>query len=547
MKPIFFFLCLLVLSSCVVNKPDASRVSTPDYNKRVTVYGAHYKKRPSALGISFVIGGTAAGGYLGYQSDWISYQDGGELKPLRPANAFLGALAGYTLTSLCNYALGQNKAVQASDPNQWVKKANKNYLLLSGSGGELNLMHSSVEQRYTVRNIQDVRDFRYCFPNSPFAESVARQGAQTLGRSDLPELIALYPSSSSVQDMKSRYLSLSTDLDDFIEARNKYPELNADAERKAAGHVGTLGELRAFKQNFPNSPQANEVVSKLYLSLSRSDLPAVADMYPSLPLTPAIKSRYLALSTNVAGCIEAKDRYPELKAEAEKKAAGLASSLTDLKSFKNAFPNSSYANDMIARVYPRLSRSELPAVVDMYPGLTIAENVKRAYLEKSATYQDFFEANDRYPRLGKESELFYEKFIYGGKETVMYLNYTEIDLGSESIPSDESAFFEKVTTKKEGIEITKDKIWGEPAKTRLYTVSELSVIKDDLFAGRSGATKVNKYDREFFIIFFDVELDNGLFRRKFIFSPEVGAIVTIGDGFLEGSKSLGGYIHILKR
>ncbi|MBK6619349.1 MAG: hypothetical protein IPG32_00140 [Saprospirales bacterium] len=406
-------LSILFLSpSCVVKKPDSGRISGLDYNKRVTVYDAHYRKKPTVFGISFVVAGTAAGGYLGYQSNLIGYQDGPDRKFVQPANAVIGALIGYSLTNLCNYALGQNKTYPVNDVRKWAKDANKNYLLLSQSSSSFTLMHNSAESSFLVKNIQDARDFRTCFPNSSYSNSIALQGKGVVRREELPELLALFPGNANASDMKSGFLAQSTSLAQCIEAKNKYPELSADAERKASGYVSTLDDLRTFKNNFANSGYANEIVTNLYPRLKRAELPQLVDMYPSLPVIPSVKSKYLSLGATVGECIDAKDKYPELKADAEQKAAGYVAGLSDLKAFKNSFSNSAYANDIVTRLYPKLSRSELPQLVEMYPSLAVTANVKKEYINQSNGFDQFLEAINRYPKMVDNEEYRLANYVH---------------------------------------------------------------------------------------------------------------------------------------
>ena len=342
MRSNLLFSCLffLLLSGCVVNKPNADKITIPDYNKRVKVYDAHYRKRPTPIGISFVFGGTMAGGYLGYNSNLITFQDGDERKPVRPANALIGALVGYSVTSLGNYLLGQNKVTPSTDPHKWMRDANKNYLYLSRtSSDDFTLMHKSAEAQYTVKNLQDAKDFKTCFPNSSYTNSVARQGVSVVSREELPVLISLFSSSPSVADMKNRFLSLSSTMRECIEAKNSYPELNADAEKKASSYVRNVDDLRAFKSSFPNSTYANEIVSTLYLKLGRTELPLVVDLFPSIEIISQVKKEYINKSSGFDQLLAAINRYPKIIDDEEARLASLVTNINEMKSFQNKFGN----------------------------------------------------------------------------------------------------------------------------------------------------------------------------------------------------------------
>lgn len=359
---------LFLFPACVVKKPDSGRISGLDYNKRVTVYDAHYRKKPTVFGISFVVAGTAAGGYLGYQSNLIGYQDGPDRKFVQPANAVIGALIGYSLTNLCNYALGQNKTYPVTDVRKWAKDANKNYLLLSQSGSSFTLMHNSAESSFLVKNIQDARDFRTCFPNSSYSNSIALQGTSVVKREELPELLSLFPGNAGASDMKSGFLAQSTSLGQCIEAKNKYPELSAEAERKASGYVSTLDDLRTFRNNFANSGYANEIVGGIYQRLKREELPLLVDLYPSLPAMGDVKKEYINKSNGFDQFLEAINRYPGSIQDEEYRLAGLVHSVSAIKAFQNKFGAACKNIDLAFKnANEKINWTEIPDLVNTTP------------------------------------------------------------------------------------------------------------------------------------------------------------------------------------
>ena len=117
-------LVLSLMSSCVVNKPDLNGISQKDYNTRRKVSGAHYTKRLSVTGIILTAAAPVAGAVAGYNINMVSVQKGDETVPVKPANAAIGAVVGYSVANLINYCVGLNKETPATDPTKWTKNIN---------------------------------------------------------------------------------------------------------------------------------------------------------------------------------------------------------------------------------------------------------------------------------------------------------------------------------------------------------------------------------------------------------------------------------------
>ena len=219
----------MLFSACYSSRPAANKTSSPDYNKRVNVSGAHNVKRSNALNVTFQVGLIGAGTYGGYNMDLIKHQTENGREPVRAANAAVGALAGAGLGFLFDYVAGKNTKNYNVDPQKWVWKANKEYRLLDKSySRDFRIIHPSAEKAYTVKNIQDVRDFQTIFPNSSYTDNTFQQAIKHLDRNDLPELITLYPTNQYVEMAKVAYIKNSPSFDAALAAAQKYPLKNAD-------------------------------------------------------------------------------------------------------------------------------------------------------------------------------------------------------------------------------------------------------------------------------------------------------------------------------
>lgn len=223
-----FIICflLLVLQGCYTLRPIAGSASSPDYNKRINVSNARYKKKGNGFDIAFNVGMIGAGAVGGYNLNLIQQQTENGKEPVKIANAAIGALAGATIGYLIDQAAGKNKTHPISNPNDWIRKANDNYRFLSGTNEKFIMIHSSAESDYKARNLSDVQDFKTAFPNSSNTEQVAQQILSSTNLSDIAGLPGIYPQYSDKS--KERYLSLSlsqsSTFDLFKEKITRYPE-----------------------------------------------------------------------------------------------------------------------------------------------------------------------------------------------------------------------------------------------------------------------------------------------------------------------------------
>ena len=241
----------MLFSSCYSSRPAADKTSSPDYNKRVSVSGAHNIKRGNALNVTFQVGLIGVGAYGGYNMDLIKHQTENGREPVRVANAAVGALVGAGLGFLFDYVAGKNTKNYNVDSQKWIRKANKEYLLLDkGYSSDFRIIHPSAEMAYAVKDIQDVRDFQTMFPNSSYTEKVVSSGIQNLTRDDLPKLLKIYSGTSQTNEIKQKYLLASNSIEECIEVAQTYSELQNEAEIRALGMVNNVQTVQTFSSNF---------------------------------------------------------------------------------------------------------------------------------------------------------------------------------------------------------------------------------------------------------------------------------------------------------
>ena len=277
---IIILIAAVAIQGCYTSKP-TGKATPPDYNKRVNVSNAGMKKKGTGINVVVTVSLAGVGAFAGYEFLPLAQtQTATGKEPVKAVNAAIGGLSGAAISYLIDAAAGKNKTKPISDPMIWINKANPDYRLLSGTGQHFTIIHSSVERNYTVKTIQDVRDFKEMFPNSGYSENVVTQGISILPRSDLPSLLDIYPNTSQSNAVKSKYLSLSTSISQCIEAAKKYYEVKNDAEIKALGMVSDVGEVETFSSYF--SKEANyDILFKKCVDAKKSSDSEIIACFPN--------------------------------------------------------------------------------------------------------------------------------------------------------------------------------------------------------------------------------------------------------------------------
>jgi cell fate (sporulation/competence/biofilm development) regulator YlbF (YheA/YmcA/DUF963 family) len=198
---------LLALQGCYTNRPIAQSVSSPDYNKRVSVAGAQYKKKGNAIDVVFNIGLIGAGAYGGYNLNMVQQQTANGREPVKGANVAIGALTGASIAYLIDQIAGKNKTSYPNKSEDWIRKANDKYRFMYGDKTNFTMINSGVENSYSVQNLNDVKDFKTAFPNSNQTENVVNNAINSFSMKDLISLNEIYP--QYADKINAQYLRLA--------------------------------------------------------------------------------------------------------------------------------------------------------------------------------------------------------------------------------------------------------------------------------------------------------------------------------------------------
>lgn len=251
----------LMCSGCVVNHPEAY-TSKPDYNNRIDVTGAHYKRKMTATGYTMLGVAAAGGAVAGWFVPMVSYYDGAEKKNLAPVNAAIGAVVGFGTSYFASRIMGWGGSRKVKDPKKWMKKSNPQYIVFDERDDKrhFRIIHRSAEQNYIVKNMSDVDDYRKAFPQGTHSDHMVRQCADALSRDELPKVLSYYPHGSAALVVKKKYVSSSRSVSDLFSAYDKFPETKLDVENMAIALVSDCGDALRFQLRYPSSRHLKKVL-----------------------------------------------------------------------------------------------------------------------------------------------------------------------------------------------------------------------------------------------------------------------------------------------
>lgn len=326
---------IIFFSSCVTKKPYGYFDVANKTNKISYVTEAYYKKHLSLLGIGTTAAGTLAGGYIGLQAKpTITYNENGQTTN-NILNVVIGTGLAYGISNLVNRFSGQGKIINITynshEFDEWLKKYNRKYGTDYINLREDNkVISSSVEKSYVVNDIDDARLFVKAFPNSYRLDDIALELMPKVKRENLiqvtTEIFGEKLKPETIRTIRIDYLNRSQNVVECIEAAKKFPELNADAEKKAASLCKNIQDVKYFKDFFPKSQYENAIFDLLLLGQSdiikattnrliRKDIPELIEIYPDAKNVDKAKFLYISESPTYSDFKNAIKKYPTSKIE----------------------------------------------------------------------------------------------------------------------------------------------------------------------------------------------------------------------------------------
>lgn len=294
---ILFLAC--VLQSCVSPQGTISRA---DYNGRRYLQGASYKVKKKPFAVTINVGAGVAGAVIASNKNIVNYYDGTERKTLQPANAVIGAMIGYAAGNLFTRMLGLHKNTTKVPENeqemkQWIRKQKViagNYEFLRYN----QIIEGKYESNYTVKNLQDVRDFKKAFPNSSYSNAVVDKAMKQFNREDLYTLSKMYPGRKD--DIKEVYFAKTYTMPQCKEAIEKFPSLKDAATLKAYKRISALISTKDFKKYFPYEYKYHtRIVEDFYPKSNKKDLITLINRFPKASNINKVKQRLASLNAKI--------------------------------------------------------------------------------------------------------------------------------------------------------------------------------------------------------------------------------------------------------
>lgn len=166
--------------------------------------------------------------------------------------------------------------------------------------------------------------------------------------------------------------------------------------------VKNIGDVEDFKKGFPNSNYAERIVDLGIRNFSYSKLPELLSNYPSSPLAPRIKERYLELASTVEECIDAAKRYPELQAAAETKALAKVIDVPSARTFSSYFSKEKNENVMFQQCLAS-NISSYKDIVETFPTHPEANKLRSKILSKINSVEEISNFMKKHPNFDKKS------------------------------------------------------------------------------------------------------------------------------------------------
>lgn len=263
---------VFLLSGCYSQRPFVRGISRPDDNTRVVVSSPGYIKSKTFLGLTFGVSLIGAGGYAGYMLAPFQHQTANGLQPSNSANIAAGAILGAGVVLLTDAIMGNNGRTYENDYQKWVDKNNPEYKVFKlNRNGTFSMIKRDAGSAYRARTQMDLLDFKLAFPDSSRESAILQEGLPHLSRKELPEVVNVYAGNPTTEMFKKKYLDLSENFTQLMEARERYPDVPYDYEKAGVSLLKNMREVAMYYKTFPQSEYSTDVFNSVLGKLSPGD------------------------------------------------------------------------------------------------------------------------------------------------------------------------------------------------------------------------------------------------------------------------------------
>jgi hypothetical protein len=149
--------------------------------------------------------------------------------------------------------------------------------------------------------------------------------------------------------------------------------------------------------NDANLYTKDKVIAQAIKEVSREDLLTLLTLVPQTNHKRDLQDRYLTLSRTLDELYDAIERFPVVKNDAEKSIANKTNSNSEASKFYSTYSTSSeYADQVFNQTLNKLSRNEIPQLINLHANSVHAKKAQLRYIEEANSLEDFVTATERY-------------------------------------------------------------------------------------------------------------------------------------------------------
>ena len=200
-----------------------------------------------------------------------------------------------------------------------------------------------------VNDLDDARTFKEYFPESQYHDSIVSNLLDKLSRSEIKQLIDLYPDVKDIDRVKKRYIKRSKSLADFMAAVKAYPNIVTDVDKEALNYVDGYNDARLFLSAVQDSSLYADAFRKgITHTNSFREVLDLKDLYAGAVDSSYLllaEKRYLEICNSLDEYYKAISKFPHLKSTIEELAFEEVDNIKSAQQYMQYFPDSKYAPD----------------------------------------------------------------------------------------------------------------------------------------------------------------------------------------------------------
>lgn len=421
------FLSTAVLTSCYTKKPFCDDVY--EENGVYHVKEPFYKIKLTVGGGALLAGGTAAGGYVGNNAN-KNYLD----QKYNTANTVIGAAIGLGVTAGL-MAIFKPYSNHASDPYQWMNKANNNYAFAGKYSDGFLALPVEYEKSFTPKTLKDIEMYSIAFPNSSYRAEMVNKVTPNLTRKELEELDTYFPEKDITTFIQRVYIMRAKNTCDFINSVNKYPgQITNESEKAkkfltdmddvicfnkqypdvaktesfqelAVPYVNSFNDLERFRNTFKETKQLDAVLTRLGSKINTAEycelyIDIVDDFFVNEEHKQIVHEQMFANATSFSDFNHIAKTISAYTEEAILASVDYIKSYDELKTAnKHNVLSKSQVHSIIDKTYKNYSFDELIACKSNFPNYPNLSKIADRSVEKAGSISQCKTAADTYPRV----------------------------------------------------------------------------------------------------------------------------------------------------